>query len=310
MPPKQLHLIRHAQGFHNLSVEAHNLPDPLLTPFGEQQCKELSASILDIQSLGCIVASASRRTLYTALVTFAPLLATKPNLNIIALPELQETSDMPCDTGSSVEALNIEFANKPVDLSHVHDGWNNKCSGPFEGRVDLVRKRCRKARQFLQRIEEENVAVVSHGGLLHFLTDDWTGAREGCGTGWSNTELRTYAFDMSTDTNIANATIHETETSLIRRKHTLKPLSNCEQIQLGAVAQRSWAEDGYITWADAPDATEATIQDELSEDDDYDRDGKAMDSGVCVSPASFCEPDKDDAKAITELLSCPAQLAV
>ncbi|KAF2791401.1 PGAM-domain-containing protein [Melanomma pulvis-pyrius CBS 109.77] len=262
MPPKQLHLIRHAQGYHNLSPEHHNLRDPLLTPAGEQQCIELSASISDIHSIDCIVASASRRTLYTALVTFHAVLNAKPSLKIIALPELQETSMLACDVGASVDELRLEFAGKPVDLSHVHDGWNDKLSGPFTPLTSRVMGRCKKARRFLQRRSEDNVAVVSHGGLLHFLTDDWHDALSGCGTGWSNCELRSYQFDMSTNAAIANATIRETDSSLIRRMHSLNPLSRDEQIQLAVVAQASWAADGYIISAGATEAKDATLDDE------------------------------------------------
>jgi hypothetical protein len=47
-------------------------------------------------------------------------------MKLIALPDTQETSDVPCDTGSEPEALQEEFAGKPVDLELVHKGWNNK----------------------------------------------------------------------------------------------------------------------------------------------------------------------------------------
>jgi hypothetical protein len=51
---------------------------------------------------------------------------------------------------------------------------------------------------------------------------------------------------MTTPSNIANATILETESSKIRRMHDVKPPSRSEQIQLRAIAQASWAKDGYI----------------------------------------------------------------
>jgi len=181
MASKQLHLIRHAEGYHNLSIESHNIRDPQLTPVGEQQCRKLASTIIDIMDIDCIIASAMRRTLYTALITFKPLLEAKPNLKIIALPELQETSLLPCDVGSSVDELKLEFVGKQVDLSHVHDGWNDKLRGPFSPETNRVTSRCRKARRFLQRREEKNVAVVSHGGLLHFFTEDWQGSMSGCG---------------------------------------------------------------------------------------------------------------------------------
>lgn len=47
-------------------------------------------------------------------------------MKLIALPDTQETSDVPCDTGSEPQALQEEFAEQPVDLELVHEGWNNK----------------------------------------------------------------------------------------------------------------------------------------------------------------------------------------
>jgi hypothetical protein len=81
------------------------------------------------------------------------------------------------------------------------------------------------------------------------------------GTGWSNCELRTFTFDMTTPSHIRNATILETKASLIRRMHDLRPLSRDEQIQLRAVAQASWAKDGYII-AGATDANDEAVEEE------------------------------------------------
>lgn len=53
------------------------------------------------------------------------------NLKVIALPQIQETSDVPCDTGSDLADLKNEVEEKdlPVDLSLVTEDWNDKvCS--------------------------------------------------------------------------------------------------------------------------------------------------------------------------------------
>lgn len=51
-------------------------------------------------------------------------------MKVIAIPEAQETSDVPCDTGSDPDVLKKEFEEKklPVDLSLVKEGWNSKVS--------------------------------------------------------------------------------------------------------------------------------------------------------------------------------------
>ncbi|KAK5275668.1 hypothetical protein LTR16_012251, partial [Cryomyces antarcticus] len=115
MPPR-VHCVRHAQGYHNLTVANHNMHDPLLTPFGEEQCRELRSSFPYHSAVDLVVASPIKRTVYTALIGFSNDLASK-DLKVIALPELQETSDLPCDTGSSPEEAAREFRGKPVDLT-------------------------------------------------------------------------------------------------------------------------------------------------------------------------------------------------
>lgn len=81
-----------------------------------------------------MTASPLRRTLYTALESFAPVFEANPDLKIVALPDLQEISDVACDTGSEPSVLKEEFKSG-VDLDLVHEGWNNKvCLGVTEMR--------------------------------------------------------------------------------------------------------------------------------------------------------------------------------
>lgn len=110
---------------HNLCTENHVIPDPPLTDLGHEQCKKLRASFPRHADIDLVTASPLRRTIYTALESFEPVFQAKPDLKIIALPDIQETSDVPCDTGSEPEALKCEFKSG-VDLTLVQKGWNNK----------------------------------------------------------------------------------------------------------------------------------------------------------------------------------------
>lgn len=114
-----------------------------------------------MSSIDLVVASPLKRTLNTALLVFEPILKEK-GLNVIALPELQETSDLPCDTGSSPEILAKEYEGKPVDLSLVKPGWNNKRMrwAPTAMAID---KRAGDARRWLMARPEKEIVVVSHG---------------------------------------------------------------------------------------------------------------------------------------------------
>ena len=89
---------------------------------------------------------------------------------VIALPEIQETSDLPCDTGSDIEILKEEFKDKPVDLSLVRKGWDSK-QGRWAATTMAIEARAREARIWLRGREEEEVVVVTHGGFVHFLTE-------------------------------------------------------------------------------------------------------------------------------------------
>lgn len=174
-----LHFVRHAQGFHNLCVENHTLPDPLLTDTGRLQCKQLSETFPHPDRITHIVASPLRRTLYTALYSFPSAIAR--GIKVIALPEAQETSTLPCDTGSEPAALAEEFAGL-VDLELVTDGWNSK-KGRWDANARAIETRAREARVWLRElgvraegegdgVQDVNIVVVTHGGFLHYFTDD------------------------------------------------------------------------------------------------------------------------------------------
>jgi broad specificity phosphatase PhoE len=98
--------------------------DPSLTELGERQCRELHANFPYQHRIGLVVASPLRRTIYTALLAFDD--AVRHGVRVVALPEAQETSDLPCDTGSDPDVLKAEFDDLPVDLSLLKEGWNDK----------------------------------------------------------------------------------------------------------------------------------------------------------------------------------------
>jgi broad specificity phosphatase PhoE len=165
MAPK-IHLVRHAQGLHNLCAENTKIRDPDLTPLGKQQCAELQQKFPHHHGVDLIVASPIRRTLYTALLSFEDDIKTK-QLTIIALPELQETSDLPCDTGSSLSHLANEFASSRIDFSHVQPGWNVK-TGKWGPDKEAINKRAQEAREWLAKRPEKEIVVVTHGSYRSF----------------------------------------------------------------------------------------------------------------------------------------------
>jgi broad specificity phosphatase PhoE len=256
-----IHCVRHAQGFHNLNTANHSLPDPDLTQLGKSQCATLSRvfprapCFSSPPKITHLVASPLRRTLYTCLLSFPG--EVERGLVVQALPELQETSDLPCDTGSAPSKLREEFGAGQfagtVDLGLVTDGWNSKTgrwrptSGAIEARARDARVWLRKLAQGAARSSEEDVhiVVVTHGGYLHFLTEDWDGHALFTGTGWANTEFRSYSF-VNADGQDADASLIETKESWEMRKGSEKPLTADEQREL-----RASAEEGFVTMEEA-----------------------------------------------------------
>ncbi|KAK5113396.1 hypothetical protein LTR62_003496 [Meristemomyces frigidus] len=219
-----LHLVRHAQGFHNLNVANHIIHDPVLTPLGEEQCRTLAANFPYHDRVEAVVASPMKRTIATALLGFSQDLQ-RTGTKLICLPEVQETSDLPCDTGSSVEELREFFAGKPVDFSLVAPDWNSK-KGKFAAKERAIEARAREARRWLMRRLEKEVVVC---GYLHYFTEDWADSNRFNGTGWANTEYRSYTFSSFEP---EEAHLVETEESKARRSGSGKALDREERAQV------------------------------------------------------------------------------
>jgi len=183
MPPR-IHCVRHAQGFHNLNAANHAMPDPLLTPFGEEQCRTLSKTFPYMSDIDLVVASPLKRTIYTALNSFHQVIE-KKKLRVIGLPDLQETSDLPCDTGSTVAEVVKQFQGEPVDLSILQEPqnatWNNK-KGKWAPHSEAIQARAKEARQWLRNRPEKDIVVVTHGGYLHYFAEDWSDMDRFAGT--------------------------------------------------------------------------------------------------------------------------------
>lgn len=174
---------------------------------------------------------------------------------ITALPEIQETSQLPCDTGSEPSKLASEFGTK-VNLELVKEGWNNK-RGKWSPARSAIAARAKDARIYLRELafsaldqsgEDVNIVVVTHGGFLHFFTEDWVGYTTFTGTGWSNTEFRAFEFESRDD---AEASVIETKESRERSKGREHPLTKDEQRTLRDAAQQEAISKGYLA-ADEP----------------------------------------------------------
>ncbi|KAL8736768.1 MAG: hypothetical protein Q9166_000134 [cf. Caloplaca sp. 2 TL-2023] len=258
-------LIQVLEAIHNLTTANHGMHDPSLTSHGENQCLELRSKFPHHDSVNLLVCSPLRRTIQTTMLAFEPEISR--GVQFIALADFQETSDLPCDTGSDLNILKEEFKDKHVHLCMLPEDWNSK-KGKWAPHQDAIAARCREARKWLKARDEEVIVVVTHGGLLHYLTEDWTGSlklqgnnatrflrrmkkkifpssahKPNCtGTGWENTEFRSYRFVDGDDD---NASMEEIDESRQRRGNKDKPLTTEEKIQLRETATKEWESQGF-----------------------------------------------------------------
>jgi broad specificity phosphatase PhoE len=283
--------------------------DPGLTPEGEQQCASLSLAFPLHSHISQVFASPLQRTIATAYIAFKPSLRNGRCIpEILALPDAQETSEHPCDCGPNPSDLrrSCEEAGWKVDLSLVQKGWNDKrWDGRWAPTARAIKARARDARRTIreklaemQKHGEDSpqVVLVSHGGFLHYFTEDWEdsglfsgeSAHDPCdlsyfsgtnlvllpvlirdllaynsgrisdihwampGTGWANTEYRSYTFESNDD---INAGIRETVESRKRRGKTGRQPSRTEQRYMFEIAMKQWEHQGMqigakVAWRD------------------------------------------------------------
>lgn len=114
----------------------YTLPDPLLTEKGKGQCKTLCEEFKFHDTIGLVLASPLRRTIQTAALSFGPTLA-RQDVPFIAVPEAQEVSNTPSDTGSPAKQIpqlvrdafsqgELQFDISKLNLDRVMDDWDSK----------------------------------------------------------------------------------------------------------------------------------------------------------------------------------------
>ncbi|KAK5045803.1 hypothetical protein LTR84_008896 [Exophiala bonariae] len=260
MPQPKIHLVRHAQGFHNIGFEFHSLQDPRLTDLGKSQCAALQATHFPEsaqKSISLVTASPLARTLETAYLTFAPALKNgKCQPRIFAIPDAQETSDLPCDTGSDVDVLHslVRDQNWPADLSLVKEGWNVKTlQNRYSPAGDAIKRRATDARRLLRQKARElqaagddavEIVLVAHGAYMHYISDDWEDAAIYPSTGWQNCEHRTYNFEVDFQEDDADAFFVETMESRSRRGKTHPMIGHDKQVALCEEMMQAWEDHG------------------------------------------------------------------
>jgi broad specificity phosphatase PhoE len=183
-----IHLFRHAQAAHNCDANAQ-LHDPLLTEDGVQQARALTENYQFLNQPTLILVSPLRRCIQTVLHAFHPSFNSDiPNPlpqspRIMALPQLQEITENPCDTGSSLDLLKAEFGEyvEFQDLYFGSDDWLVKGGTLYADDNDMLSKRADFTKVIIRQQPDREIIVMTHGDFSHFLVNRWLYG-PGCGT--------------------------------------------------------------------------------------------------------------------------------
>lgn len=181
-----IYLVRHAESEHNVSKDFSHR-DPSLTELGQSQASALAQSFPALSSVAVVLTSPLARAVQTTLGAFGSIIDKQfigdsgidAGARLILDPDLQERSDLPCDTGSDRELLEARFPS--LDFSVLRDGWHAK-TGPNTADDAAVKARAQAVRDKLLTLVEElakesdtgkrDVVVVTHGVFMKFLAED------------------------------------------------------------------------------------------------------------------------------------------
>lgn len=172
---KIIHIVRHAQGYHNVNKEYREIRhlDARLTDHGLQQCAGLASKAPSLPENAMVVTSTMTRCIQTALCSF-------PNVKrFLAHESIRETVNFACDQRRVISELQQDHPK--VDFSHVKvhkdELWNSydmmlghDHSGHRESaQLYKVAERGREFLHWLKGREETEVVVCSHEAFLRCI---------------------------------------------------------------------------------------------------------------------------------------------
>lgn len=195
-----IYLVRHAESEHNVTKD-FSQRDPPLTDLGLAQATGLATTFPRPESVAVVMTSPLTRTLQTTFAAFGNILGAAPaggkpaakaaTARLVVDPDLQERSDLPCDTGSDREELQRrvpQLLDSGADLdvlAELRDGWHEK-QGAFAADDGAVAARAARVREKLRDLVvaelsaegddadtgSRDVVVVTHGVFMKFLAQD------------------------------------------------------------------------------------------------------------------------------------------
>ncbi|KAK5651910.1 hypothetical protein OQA88_11569 [Cercophora sp. LCS_1] len=175
-----IYLVRHAESEHNVSKDFSHR-DPPLTSLGITQATALRTTFPSVP-IETVITSPLTRAIETTIAGFTPVIdksyigdeGKHGGARLILDRDLQERSDLPCDTGSDVVLLKDRFPGISFGVLEGDGNWWEK-EGEHGASDEVVKGRAERVRKRLSRLAEEfggNVVVVTHGVFMKFLSED------------------------------------------------------------------------------------------------------------------------------------------
>jgi glucosyl-3-phosphoglycerate phosphatase len=167
-----IHLIRHGQSTANVALAATGVDpleiDPPLSPLGEEQVRQSHLHHAE-RHYDLIVASPLRRAIQTASGIFAG----RENVPFIVEALHRERIENTGDVGRSPRDLNTDFPH--LDFTHLPDVWWHADGEPDHRGIhvepfEVLHKRIRLFKDWLDSRPEQRIAVIGHGTFFFHMT--------------------------------------------------------------------------------------------------------------------------------------------
>ncbi|KAE8412676.1 histidine phosphatase superfamily [Aspergillus pseudocaelatus] len=185
---ERIHLVRHAEGLHNLRNDP-TIPDASLSERDFDFAEDLGHRFIRDYSncVGAIISSPLRRTIQTSLAAFPRILDSAQYAEssgvgankgvMLALDaNVQEITDLPCNTGSKVDTLTKEFPGLKSEIERLDKNWHKK-AGPdsplpqplSERRAAILNPLQKTLADLKNKQMSDDIIVVTHQGVIALL---------------------------------------------------------------------------------------------------------------------------------------------
>jgi broad specificity phosphatase PhoE len=155
-----------------------NIPDAPLSQRGWYEAQELGTRFIKVKSnvVCAIISSPLRRAIQTTLAAFPRVLnsALSPEaggqvVHLVLDANLQEISDYPANTGSSLIKLETEFPEIAPQIRQLDPKWYIKSGSNSPLLKGIILEELNRISESLSTAEEPDIIVVTHQGIISLI---------------------------------------------------------------------------------------------------------------------------------------------